>query len=131
MSDEYQANKTRQARYIQSHLACYGVKREASRKSGIPLSTIMSWFANDDAFCAEVKEAEDQLYEELFASGIKRAKEKSDTLAIFFLKARYPELYDDNYRKIQWEKNAEAELREKHPLPAIMVMADPKPEQPK
>jgi hypothetical protein len=126
-----EGNRDAQARYISAHVECGGVKSRACDKSGVDRATLYTWLKSDDVFKQNLKDAEDKLYETLVAAGIERAARKSDTLLIFFLKARYPEIYDDNYRKVQWEKNAEAELRDQHPLPQIIVMGDPKPEQPK
>lgn len=124
-------NRARQSKYIAAHVACGGVKLKACEQAGIDRSTLYKWLDQDKIFQKNLKNAEDRLYESLVAAGLQRAGLKSDILLMFFLKARFPEIYDDNYRKVQWEKKAEAELRELHPLPQILVQPMLKPDEPR
>lgn len=125
------ANKIKQAQFIAEYISNGGNKSAAAKTIGINRDTALKWFKNDPDFARRLEEAEEELYEGLKLALLERAKEKSDTLGIFFLKAKYPEIYDDNYRKIRWEQQKEDELRQKYPLPQIQIVAEPKLEEPK
>lgn len=85
------------------------------------------WFKNEE-FAAAVIEAEDEWYEVLRASLYKRAVEKSDVLGMFFMKARYPETYDDNYRARKLKSEIIDDIRKE--LPQITIEAQPKLSEP-
>ena len=91
-----------QEQFIIEYVSCGGVKSRAAKKCGVPYITAKMWFKNEE-FANAVKEAEDEWYEVLRASLYKRAVEKSDVLGMFFMKARYPEIYDDNYRNKRFQ----------------------------
>lgn len=123
-------NKIAQARWIAEYLANGGNKSRAAKTIGINKDTVTDWY-KDPIFVQQVADAEEELYDGLKNALLERAKEKSDMLGIFFLKAKYPHIYDDNYRKIKWEQQKEDELRAKYPLPQIQIIAEPKLDEPK
>ena len=85
------------------------------------------WFKNED-FATAVTEAEDEWYEVLRASLYKRAVEKSDVLGMFFMKARYPEIYDDNYRNKRFQVELIQKVKES--LAPIILEPQAKLEKP-
>lgn len=85
------------------------------------------WFKNED-FVFAVNEAEDEWYEVLRASLYKRAVEKSDVLGMFFMKARQPEIYDDNYRARKLKTEILEDIRRE--LPQITIEPQPKLSEP-
>ncbi len=100
-------NTMAQDRFIEEYLANGGFKLKACKKLNIAYSQVKVWFATDAAFCERVKEAESHWMDAIRSALMKRAMEKSDTAAFFFLKAHDPETYDDNVRSLKWqaEKN--------------------------
>jgi hypothetical protein len=69
-------------------LACEAAK--VSRK------TVYRHRLNDPAFAAEWDEAQEEACELSEAIGIQRARERSDLLLMFFLKAQKPEVYREH-----------------------------------
>ena len=65
---------------------------------GIARSAYYDWIAADESFAAEVAAAKEAGTEFLEDVARKRAVESSDTLLIFLLKARKPEMYRDTQR---------------------------------
>lgn len=122
------ATRRDQDRYIEHHVACGGQKTAAAKKAGLEIRNVFRWFQKDEEFRARVKEAEDQLYEKLVAAGLKRAMEKSDTLTIFFLKARYPDIYDDNIRQKRFLDEIVSKVKDS--LPVIQLEPEEKLEKP-
>lgn len=94
-------NVVAQDLFIQSYIANGGKKIQACKKAGIPYSTYKNWL-KDPAFLERMDEARVHHVEELAHYGLQRAKEKSDTLYIFHMKALDPERFDDNIRKAKW-----------------------------
>lgn len=75
---------------------------KACRDLKMARSTVHRWMKVDPDFAREMEEIEHEVHEELRQAMIQRAIEKSDVLAIFFMKAYAPEKYDDNIRKKQF-----------------------------
>ena len=92
----------RQEKFIIEYFNAGGVKIRAARAAEVPYQTVMNWF-KDERFVTRITEIEGEWYEELRKEGLARAKSKSDVLLMFFLKARYPEIYDDNYRNKRFQ----------------------------
>lgn len=91
-------NKIKQTEWIQEYVTNGGYKRRAAEKVKVSYSTVKLWLQNAE-FKEQVEEAEECWFEELRSAMMARAIEKSDNLAMFFMKARDPERYDDNVRK--------------------------------
>lgn len=122
-----ESNKLRQEAYIAAYIDCKGVKSQAAKKSGVPRDTAGYWFENED-FRRRIKEAEEVWYDELKASLLKRATDKSDTLGIFFLKAHDPETYDDNIRAKRFLEEIIGKIKES--LPVIDLFPQEKLQKP-
>lgn len=118
-------NRVRQAKYIEAHLACGGIRREAAKAADVPLDSVYRWFNKDPKFIALLREAEHELAQALVLSGTKRALAKSDTLTIFFLKAQYPEVYDDAIRRLAWMKANGIEDPDRAPPTTIIIERGP------
>lgn len=95
----------RQEEFINEYLSNGGYKSTAAKAIGVHYDTIKSWFREDKQFKERLSEAEETFYEDLKRIAVSRAKEKSDTLMIFLLKALRPEVYDDNIRKLNYMKD--------------------------
>ena len=95
-------NRLKQEQYIAAYIACGGVKLRAAKKVGAAYSNVKLWFEQDEWFKQRIEEAESEWLDGIRAALMKRAIEKSDTAAFFFLKAKYPEIYDDDVRKAKW-----------------------------
>jgi hypothetical protein len=67
----------------------------ACRAAGIGRRTYYRWRATDPEFDAACRHAADDALDSLEEAGWQRARETSDTLLIFFLKAGRPEKYRD------------------------------------
>ena len=63
----------------------------AAAKCNIGRRTIYNWKAEDEEFTGAVEEAIARAYGDLRASMMSRAKKRSDVLAIFLAKGRWPE----------------------------------------
>lgn len=72
-----------------------GTVQAACRAAGIGRRTWYNWKSEDEAFAALVAEADEDVTDELEEEAHKRAKESSDTLLIFLLKAKRRSLYGD------------------------------------
>lgn len=94
-------NELIQEQFIAAYIKNLGVKSKAAAECGVPYITARSWFKKPE-FVARVKEAEDQFYDTIRGALIQRAVKKSDQAAFFFLKSRYPEVYDDNIRRLKY-----------------------------
>lgn len=74
----------------------FGTVTAACRAVGIGRTTWYYWRTHDKEFDIAVREAEEEVADDLEQEAIKRAKEgKSDTLMIFLLKGLRPERYKD------------------------------------
>lgn len=85
---------------IPKFLAMYrrcGIVKAACAAAGISRETYRQWRAHDPAFAAAVADAAEDATEELEEIGRQRARESSDVLLIFFLKALRPERYRDRH----------------------------------
>ena len=72
----------------------------AAKRIGVSRKTVYEWRKADDEFRAEWETALEEGTDGLEDVAIKRAKEGSDTLLIFMLKARRREVYADLVK--QW-----------------------------
>lgn len=116
---------TKQKAFIEQFLANGGVKFQAAKTMGLPYNTILQWFKHK-YFMDELNAADQSFTDALRDVARRRALSRSDTLLIFLCKANWPEIFDDNYRKIKWEKEATEELQKKFPLPRLeMVVSLP------
>lgn len=68
----------------------------ACKASAVPRRTFYHWTEHDEAFAAQVREAEIEAVESLEREARRRAIRGSDTLLIFLLKAARPDKYRDN-----------------------------------
>lgn len=66
---------------------------EAARSGGITRQAVFQWRQADEEFALAYHDAEEAGTDELERVAVKRAKESSDTLLIFLLKARRPAKY--------------------------------------
>lgn len=78
-----------------------GHKTNAAKDAGVTRETIHRWL-KDPLFAQAYEDAQSHWIDLIEAAARQRAVEKSDTLAIFFLKANRPEKYDDNVRKVKY-----------------------------
>ena len=128
MSKPGRFNKTKQKAYVAAYLENLGVKAAARRATGIQQHTVEKWERDDPEFKVMLEACELEWFEKLKAAGIARAGKRSDTLLIFFLKSKFPEMYDDSIRRMHHEqKNFEAN-KDKFILPRIEVNIIPKSE---
>ncbi len=65
----------------------------ASRMAGIHRRTWYLWRKTDPAFDAMVEEAHETVADDLEAEAIRRAMDGSDSLLMFLLRGRKPEIY--------------------------------------
>lgn len=87
-----QAQKTR---YL-SALEKVGTLTAGCKAARVSPHTVYQWRELDDAFVFAEHEARERCADELEASVIRRAKGRSDVLAIFMLKAMRPSKYREN-----------------------------------
>lgn len=114
-----------QDQYIAEHILNGGVKIRAARKLQIPWSTLMGWFKDDEDFRARVEQAESEWYDDIRSCLMDRAKEKSDQAAFFFLKARFPETYDDEVRRAKYMAENNIASPDAAPVQVILVRDEP------
>jgi len=117
----------RQEKFIVEYFLQGGVKTRAAKKADVPYRTVLHWFENEE-FKKRIAEIEGEWYDELTKEGIARAKAKSDVLLIFFLKARFPEMYDDNYRARRLKAEIIDDIRKE--LPQITIEGQEKLREP-
>lgn len=67
----------------------------ACRAAGLARRTVYDWRSSDGQFRSDWDAAVEEGTDELEDVAVKRAKESSDTLLIFLLKARRPDKYKD------------------------------------
>jgi hypothetical protein len=87
-----------QRAYIVAHVQNGGIKRRACLASGTSYDTLFKWLRKD-YFQEALSLAEREWQENIEAALYARAIKKSDTAAIFLLKAADPERYDEGVRK--------------------------------
>ena len=75
------------------HLSTGASVRASARAAGFGRRTAFEWKADDPDFAAEWEEAYESGTESLEEVARARAMEKSDSLLMFLLKARRPEIY--------------------------------------
>lgn len=85
-----------------------GLVYEACKEAGIGKSTVYRKLASDPNFKTAYEAAVDDSTQSLEAEAIRRAKDGSDTLLIFMLKARRPATYRDNLVSIELLDRLEA-----------------------
>lgn len=92
-------NLKKQARFINALTDTGNVSRSAST-AGIKRSTLYKWRNEDQDFASRWDEALEECTCALEGEAIRRAKEGSDTLLIFLLKALRPEKYGQAVRHV-------------------------------
>ena len=91
------ARKRRKARFLKELKEC-GTIDGAAAKCNIGRRTIYNWKAEDEEFTGAVEEAIARAYGDLRASMMSRAKKRSDVLAIFLAKGRWPEEFREKFQ---------------------------------
>lgn len=122
-------NLLAQEQFIAEYLANGGVKLRAANKLKISYSQVKKWFVDDEEFKARIAEAESQWMDGIRAALMKRAMEKSDTAAIFLLKAHDPEQYDDNIRKAKYLNEHGFVDPDVQPIVRAVLVREPEPER--
>ena len=72
-----------------------GIVRDAIEGCGYSRATWWDWIEKDPEFAAAVEQAKEDAIEVLEREARRRARETSDVLLIFLLKAARPEIYRD------------------------------------
>ena len=94
--DATAGTRKKEPRWVKRFLAVFedsGIVAEAAKAAGISRSQVYRHKADDEDFAARWAEVEEWATEELEQVAYRRATEGSDTLAIFLLKARRPNVY--------------------------------------
>jgi hypothetical protein len=99
----------KQRNYLNALVSNKGNVEKAAKEAGINRSTAYRWTSSDPDFQHLKQTVADDLTQE----AIRRAKEGSDVLTIFLLKALSPEIYDDRVRLWKMEREAANEDAEK------------------
>jgi hypothetical protein len=76
----------------------YGTVTAACRVARIGRRTFYDWAGKDPEFAAQLKDAREQVTDDLEQEAINRAHAGSDTLLIFLLKSLRPEVYRENVK---------------------------------
>lgn len=71
----------------------------AAKHAGIPYSTLLYWKQTSEEFAGRWAEAYEHGTQRLEQIAMKRAEEQSDTMLIFLLKARRPEVYGTTHHR--------------------------------
>ncbi len=71
---------------------------KACNAAGIGRRTVYDWRSDDEKFAAEWEDAVETGTDVLEDEAVKRAKDGSDTLLIFMLKARRPDKFKDRWQ---------------------------------
>ncbi|HEX8941686.1 MAG TPA: hypothetical protein VF785_01035 [Gemmatimonadaceae bacterium] len=74
-----------------------GTVKGACAAAGVPRRTWYNWMESDESFAALVVDASEHVSDELEGEAIARAKNGSDTLLMFLLKARRPAVYREKH----------------------------------
>ena len=115
-------NKFKQKAFLASYVKHRGNKCRAAKDCGINLDTMWKWFRRDPVFRAEAETVLETFYDELWTALVDRGIEKSDIAAMFLLKERYPEKFDDNVRKaVYLQKNQIADPDKAAPTQIVFV----------
>ena len=114
-----------QQTYIAEYIKCLGRKALAARNIGISIETVYKWKL-DPNFQAKLEAAEEEWYDMLKASLMKRAMEKSDLAAFAILSAREPEKYDQAIRKAMWLSRNGVDDPERQPPMQITFVREAK-----
>src|SRR5215467_8556318 len=80
------------------HLRACGSVTVAAARAGLGRTALYEWRQADPEFAREWVEASELAYDDLEAGILERAKNGSDTLAIFVAKARWPQ-YRERYER--------------------------------
>lgn len=84
-------------RYLRA-VASVGTLTAGCKAARVSPNTVYEWREHDATFLVREHQAREECADELEASVIRRAKGRSDTLAIFMLKGMRPAKYRDNSR---------------------------------
>lgn len=120
------ANYVKQQEFILAFVKHRGNKAAAAREIGIQPDTAWEWFKRDAKFRKQVDLRLEEFYDGLWARLMDRATEKSDTAAMFLLKERYPERFDDNIRKAKWLLDKGVDDPERAAPMQIVFVREPK-----
>lgn len=85
-----------QKRFLATYRNCANI-RASCDAVGIARNTFYKWRDEEPEFAAQLDDLGEDATESLEQIGWERAKDSSDTLLIFFLKARRPEIYRDRH----------------------------------
>jgi len=86
-----------------------GTVSAACRRAKVGRSTWYEWIEKDPAFAATVRDAKEDVADDLEGEAVKRAKDSSDTLLIFLLKSLRP----DKFREAQKLELVSPKVRER------------------
>lgn len=75
-----------------------GTVTHAAKIAAIDRATVYRWLEDDDAFAKDYADAKEEGIESLERVARERAKNKSDVLLIFLLKAARPDIYADRVK---------------------------------
>lgn len=87
----------KKAEFIDAYIEL-GTITHAARKAGISRRTVYDWRQADEEFALALHDCREQVTDDLEREAITRAKDGSDTLLIFMLKANRPEKYRENVK---------------------------------
>ena len=118
-------NKFKQKEFLVAYVKCRGNKYKAARECKIQPDTMWRWFRRDPIFRAEAEKVLETFYDELWTALVARGIEKSDIAAMFLLKERYPEKFDDNVRKAVYLQKNQIADPDKAPPTQIVFMREP------
>ncbi len=92
-----QAGQQKKEAFLAAYADC-GTILHAARAVGISRQTVYNWQQADEDFAVAMHASTRDVRDDLFAEARKRAKDGSDTLLIFLLKALDPEMFRENVR---------------------------------
>lgn len=75
-----------------------GTITHAAKEAGVSRRTVYNWQQADEDFALAMHDCREQVTEDLEREAVRRAKDGSDTLLIFLLKANRPEKYRENVK---------------------------------
>lgn len=87
--------KAQKERYLRA-IGAVGTLTAGCKAAKVSPNTVYKWREHDEEFTFREQQARESCADELEASVIRRAKGRSDVLAMFMLKAMRPEKYREN-----------------------------------
>lgn len=76
----------------------YSTITHACTAAGVGRSTVYDWQQADEDFAVAMHDARHGVRDDLVMEGVRRAKDGSDTMLIFMLKALDPEMFRENVK---------------------------------